>query len=170
MEIIENWRAVPGFGGKYEVSDIGRVRSFARSDSGSILKTFDDGHGYRALGFNYRSRYTMHKVHRLVALAFIPNPGNKKTINHINGVKADNRVCNLEWATHYENNEHALKTGLACQINGENNNAKHVIDRSTGKVYGCAKEAAQLLGVKYGTFKSWLQGRSKNKSTFSYLK
>lgn len=55
------------------------------------------------------------RVHRLVATTFLPNPGNKRTVNHIDGNKLNNTITNLEWATHSENTVHAIETGLICQ-------------------------------------------------------
>ena len=111
------------------------------------------------------------KVHRLVAEAFIPNPDNKPQINHINGIKTDNRVENIEWSTSKENINHARKTGLnkskpSVRLgninnlrkngNGEKNSRavlteKDVLEirnNSNNKSY---KELSQQYGVKVGT-------------------
>lgn len=60
----------------------------------------------------YNGKHKSFLAHRLVALAFIPNPENKEQVNHINGVKKDNKVTNLEWVTNQENMTHSWDTGL----------------------------------------------------------
>lgn len=67
-----------------------------------------DNNGYRKVSVRRRQ----YSVHRLVAMAFLPNPNNYSEVNHLNGVKCDNRVKNLEWCTHLQNHQHADKIGL----------------------------------------------------------
>ncbi len=71
----------------------------------------------------YNGNYKNYKIHRLVAKAFIPNPENKPTVNHIDGYKMNNCINNLEWTTYSENSQHALKIGL-IKYGEENSNAK----------------------------------------------
>lgn len=78
--------------------------------------------GYHQVTFKSPSKDKTYLVHRLVALTFIPNPLNKPFVNHINGIKTDNRVENLEWVTHQENMDHAKRTGL-IPIAEENGNS-----------------------------------------------
>lgn len=112
------WADVPGWEGRYEVSNDGRVRSWAgkRGDEAEphALKQKIDRYGYLVVCLRSRSagRIEYPTVHRLVALAFIENPDEKPQVNHKNGVKTDNRVENLEWATNAENIQHAFDTGL----------------------------------------------------------
>jgi hypothetical protein len=75
-----------------------------------LLKPFKNRKGY--LMVNIKDLQKTKSVHRLVADAFIPNVDNKPQINHINGIKSDNKVSNLEWVTNEENFNHALANGL----------------------------------------------------------
>ena len=106
----EEWRWVVGQEGKYKVSNLGRVRSFVKG--GRIKTPHKTKCGYFLVELFIDGKLSGRLIHRLVAEAFIPNSENKKTVNHKNGNKADNRVENLEWMTHSENVKHAFATGL----------------------------------------------------------
>jgi hypothetical protein len=87
------------------------------------LKSGLDANGYPIVNLCINGKAHTKKIHRLVAQAFIPNLENKATVNHINGIKTDNRVENLEWATRSENSQHAYDTGLQSAVTkrGEKN-------------------------------------------------
>lgn len=106
---IEQWKTIDGFP-DYKVSTLGRVLSL-KGDVPKILKPAPNGHGY--LGVRLCDDDGIHPktVHRLVATAFIDNPDNKPEINHISGIKTDNRVENLEWCSRLEN-VHAFNPSL----------------------------------------------------------
>lgn len=108
----EIWKDISGFEGLYQVSNLGRIKStFREGTKGGIIKQFVINH-YLKVNLHKQGKSHFIYTHRLVALAFVPNPENKPQINHINGRKHDNRSVNLEWVTSAENLEHALNTGL----------------------------------------------------------
>lgn len=104
----EEWKAVKGYEGFYEVSNMGRVRSLPRQIknyrfNGKVLKQFTTNGEYLRVTLSVYGKPKIVSVHRLVAEAFVPNPQNKETVNHINEIKQDNRAENLEWLTLLEN-------------------------------------------------------------------
>lgn len=104
---MEVWSHIEGFEGLYEVSPLGRVRN-ARTHK--VLKPRSDSDGYHLVTLWKGSPVKKYdrKVHRLVAAAFIPNVGNRPQVNHLNGVRTDNRSANLEWSTCAENIRHSF--------------------------------------------------------------
>lgn len=115
----EIWKEIRGYK-DYMVSSTGKVRSRERYVKhmngnrlikGKLLKGIDDK-GYLIVNLFKDGIGKKHKVHRLVAEAFIPNPENKETVNHIDTNKKNNNIDNLEWNTNVENIKHAWKNGL----------------------------------------------------------
>jgi hypothetical protein len=93
----------------YFVDKEGQVYSNRRSQTGKLkrLKLYKDRYGYLLTQLFYKKQRKCVLVHRLVSKYFIPNPLNKKCVNHKNGIKTDNRVENLEWVSYSENMYHA---------------------------------------------------------------
>lgn len=143
----EVWKNVANQRGIYQVSSLGNVRK-----GFILLRTTRKKNGYLVVNV-FRKTFL---VHRLLAAAFIPNPENKRCINHINGIKDDNRVENLEWCTHAENMAHAVanRLNVISRETIERANIarrKMVMNTQTGVFYNSVGEAAQAHGydVKY---------------------
>lgn len=112
----EIWLDIFGYEGLYKVSNFGRIKSLDKKSGikhfkSHIRKIMIDKDGYCVIILS-KLKKTYKRVHRLVAIAFIPNPENKKFVNHKKGIKTDNRVSELEWVTQSENEKHAYKNGL----------------------------------------------------------
>jgi hypothetical protein len=121
----EIWKDVPGYEEIYQVSNLGNVKSIdhyckgrvgSGKQTGRTLKQHICYKGYSRVRLYLNKKSFTTGAHRLVAIAFIPNPLNLPQVNHINGIKADNKVENLEWCTNQYNQIHAVKNGL-CNPN-----------------------------------------------------
>ena len=104
--MIEEWKAIPGYEGLYEVSNKGNVRNVRRN---TLLRLTKTNKGYIQVGLSKNGILTVLKVHRLVAQAFLPNPDNLPMINHKDEDKTNNRVENLEWCTAKYNNTYGTR-------------------------------------------------------------
>lgn len=204
-EIIEEWRDIPGYEGYYQVSNLGRVKSLRRlvvTSNGK--KYYRDGvllvqsimNHYLSVNLNKDGESKSRRVHRLVGLAFIPNPANKPQIDHIDGNKLNNTYINLRWVTEKENcnnpvtlvkhmgkNNHfygkahteearrRIREAQPDWSDGNNPAARAVIHGATGEIYDTVILAAKAHGVCQTTMRNILHGTTmyKNDGTWRYL-
>lgn len=157
----ELWKDIDGFEDKYEISSFGRVYSKTRYRNGKLykgklLRPLLNSSGYYMVSLskdNFKPKFVL--VHRLVAVAFLPNKENKPHIDHINTNKIDNSVTNLRWATAKENHNNPitveLKRAVAKKDNPIHNTRVVSIDILTHerKVYNSFIEAAKDNGITY---------------------
>lgn len=170
---MEIWKDIKGYEGLYQISNFGSVKSLSRvicNNGGiytineKILKPSNNG-GYLQVVLQKDSKIKTIKVHRLVAEAFILNPEGKPQVNHINGIKGDNTVDNLEWSSIKENVQHAWLNGLNKPNNGAKNGnskltqeqvleirASNLSSKKLSKIYKISKSA--ILQIKKR--KTWL--------------
>ena len=106
---MEEWRVIPETNGEYKVSNTGKVMT---TKTGRVLVPIIDARGYERVCLFKVDRKRRYKVHRLVAITFIPNPNSKRQVNHKDGNKHNNCVDNLEWVTNKENMSHSRANGL----------------------------------------------------------
>lgn len=149
---MEIWKDVDGYEGKYQISNMGNVRSlnFRGTNKTKLLKPIKNKYGYMTV--HLCGKWA--RVHRLVAKAFIPNEGDKKEVNHINGDIRDNRAENLEWCTPSENSKHAWDTGLQKMTEER----KKKISRSVV----CVETGVEYYGMQDASNKTNINRRNIN--------
>lgn len=134
---MEEWRDIPEYEGRYQVSNLGKVKNV---ESNYILKPIDS-HGYKYVHFCHKGNKRKNKaIHRLVAMVFLPNPRNLPEVNHKDGDKSNNNVSNLEWCSHKQNNIHKSQV--------LHKNWKKVQCIETGEIFNSIQEASQFYNRK----------------------
>ena len=161
---------IEGYEGRYKITEDGKVYSLL---SGRYLKPTirnkqetrpkDRQNDYYAIGlYGKDKKFRLHSIHRLVALAYIPNPDNLPEVNHRDGNKLNNKVDNLEWSTRKKNAEHSVKLGLQT-FKGKRFTEGEVLyirENPDNKTNG---ELAKQFGVRTNTIWS-----IKNYKTYKY--
>jgi len=145
---MESWKKIKNYE-NYSVSDYGRIRN---DKTDRILKPSNNTHGYLFVGLWKNGVRKNHKIHRLVANAYIVNPENKRTINHIDGIKANNLVENLEWSTQKENMQHSYDNGLNDAKGIKNGRAKLTEEQvlEIRRLYKTGDYSQTALGKMFG--------------------
>jgi len=180
---------------KYYICDMKKIKNYPdyyatkegkifSSKSNKFLKPSFDKQGYAMVGIyigNYKTKTI--KIHRLIAETFIDNPLKKTDVNHIDGDKSNNHVCNLEWNTRSENIEHAFNNGLKKisnkqrsrflsmvkgQVGKKNPASRKIINTKTGEIFNTIKEVLPIVNLKRTTFQAMLSGQNPNKTNFKY--
>ena len=156
----EIWKSVKNYEDLYEVSNFGRVKSLIKDKILSHCKSQND---YCRVALYKNKNAKMKSVHRLVAESFLINYDNKPQVNHINCIKNDNNVNNLEWCTSVENNKHAC--GFKKINKGEENSSSKLTNNSVFKIREMYKtmssrELAKIFNVDKSAILNIINGKT----------
>lgn len=180
--MIEEWRDIKGFEGRYKISNMGRVLSLPkpcklivfnkaetiRMTKEKIISGRKDKDGYVMVDLTDGVKLHKKKVHRLVAEAFLKPIEGKCIVNHINGVKDDNRVTNLEWCTTQENATHA-KNILHVKRRGGRAVRQYSLDGIFMKEYDTITQAAKVIDTTKTSIQMCCVGKTKKSCGFLWL-
>ena len=170
----EIWKDICGYEGLYQISNFGRIKSlnYNHTKKEKVLCEKHHKSNYVTVMLCKNVVNRNKSIHTLVASAFIPNPNNYPCVNHIDGNKKNNNADNLEWCTHKQNIEHAIKTGLANhygmlgRTGAKNNLSKKIVQYdlqgNVVKRWDCISDAARFYGIRPGNISNCLTGRNKS--------
>lgn len=164
----EIWKDIEEYEGFYQISTLGRVKRVA---TGRILKNGKNRGGYLYVDLCKNGKRKNHKIHRLVAKAFIPNPENKPEVNHVDEDKTNNMVSNLEWSTRKENLNHGTRNERVAKAISKIKSipiiATNLKTGDSREFYG-SRECARQLGLDQSHITKVLKGRYKQTGGFTF--
>lgn len=163
---MEKWISIKGYEGLYEISNEGRVKSIGYGKE-RILKPNKSKDDYLYVILYKDKLEKNYRVHRLVAINFLDNPYNKVEVNHINGIKDDNRLENLEWNTRSENIKHAYDNGLKEQYKGSKHGNSKLTEKQVLEIRKSNLTQTEL-GVIFGIDQSQIS-RIKNRKKWTHV-
>lgn len=174
----EIWKDIDGYEGLYQISNFGRVKSFIfhNGNSERILKLGINHYGYLQIKLCKEGNPKSYRINRSVALGYIPNHLNKKTVNHIDTNKLNNMFDNLEWNTHGENIKHAYDNGLRertrtfSRLNGINFSSKKIYCIELDREFYSLREAGRQLKISESTISKCCNGKRKSAGKLMILK
>lgn len=144
---------------KYYINEFGVLKNIL---NGKEYKGTKSKNGYLRVDISINGKRKVVFLHRLVAETFIPNLENKPQVNHINGIKTDNRVENLEWVNAKENTQHAVKIGLINTISqGGKKCVQKDLEGNIIKIFNSISEAARFINGKDSSINRVCRGKSK---------
>lgn len=161
----ESWLPIPGYQGKYLISNQGNIRKVSLNTIAQPLSIRIDRAGYMTTRLCKSNKIETVYIHRLVATAFVPNLYGKPFVNHKDGNKLNNAAENFEWTTHAENIQHAYDSGLICK----RRQRKMVVDLCSGRQFSSVREASELVHIPYPTLKNYLNGHRPNPTCLQYV-
>jgi hypothetical protein len=171
---MENFIKVKGFENYYEISNLGNVR---RLGSLNNLKPINNGKGYLSVCLSVKSQIKRFYIHRLVAMSFLDNKENKEEVNHINGIRTDNRIINLEWVTRSENHFHRYKTlkqkgvnfGKTGALNWKSKKVNKLdLDYNLLEQYPGVMEAMRITKINESSIRCCIYGKQKTAGGFKW--
>lgn len=161
---MEIWKDIQGYEGKYQISNLGRVKSLGNSKTKKekILAQTTDSFGYCKVGLYKDGKKKTVKVHRLVADAFIENKNSLPIINHKDENPSNNEATNLEWCDHTYNNNYGTRNERMSQSNINNpKRSKPILCVETDTRYVSVHEASRKLNINYGNLCRALKYKEK---------
>lgn len=179
LDLFEQWLPIEGYEDLYQVSNLGRVKSLGNDKTRKerILKPFTNKQGYQQVSLCKDGKVKILYVHRLVAMAFIPNTNNYAEVNHIDENPSNNHISNLEWCDrkyncNYGTRNEKVSKALSGKFGKKNNRSKQIIqltlDGEFIKNWGSMMDVERKLGYHQSSISQCCKGRYKSANGYKW--